>query len=509
MDSRILAQKLAEFEDEHFQQIERLTFRGRHIWPYIKVSYYFYLIRKDEGEQKTSGPVAEQRMIRKLLKKMTDLVQFSALLLKLKLTPKHPVLYLAFSVDKIKFEEGASFVNQIVDGIHVNNKGVNSLYLEISHNGDYRLPSLIKADVCLDKYLSVLPIFSSYYKDDKEIDNLAQTLYELMSTYFEMENGKKEISLKPLKALLLAYASEYLFYSLILKATKPKVVISSEKVGTALFGVTEKLKIAAIDLQHGVIDKYHPQYIYSKKLKSIKGSLSLPTYVGVFGQIHKNLMIANGFWDIGDIKLLGSYRIEHVRAKYNFVQKPNESKIILIPTQWNLIDEFLLLIKNLLEFIPGSKYKVVLKLHPLEPKSNLDKYAELKEKSGNYIEFFDKSANTYDLIAKSFVVMGFDSAVLLEATTLQKPVITIASKVLPNGILGYYNDVRLEKAIKKISLTNVQELLTLLERMSNDYDYYSDWVNKCEEVADYLFSKSYVDNCKDIMNIGFVERSNN
>ena len=509
MDSRELAQKLAEFEKEHYQQIEKLTFRGHHIWPYIKVSYYFYLIRKDESGQEAQGHVMTQGLIRRLLKKVTDLLEFSVLLVKFKLTRKHPVLYLAFSVDKVKFEENASFVNQIVDGIQVNNKGIDSLYLEISHNGDYRLPSLVKADVLLDRYLSVIPIFNSYYKNDKEINKLSQVFYELMSNYFGVANESQQISIKPIKTLLLQYASEYLFYSFILKATKPKVVISSERAGYALFGVTENLKIASVDLQHGVIDKYHPQYIYSKKLKSIKKTLSLPTYVGVFGQIHKNLMLANGFWDQNDIKVLGSYRIEHVRAKHNIVHKSNESKIILIPTQWNIIDDFILLIKNLLEFIPDSKYKVFLKLHPLEPKSNIDRYLQLKESLGNHIEFVDKSANTYNLIAKSFVVMGFDSAVLLEAVSLQKPVITITNNVLPDGILGYYNDDKLEIAIKRISLSNIQELVIVLNRMSNDNVYYSDWVSKCEEIADYLYSKSYVDNCKEIMDISFVGKSKN
>lgn len=495
-ESQKVAQLLSSFEKQKSHLIGQFEYKGLNMWPHVKTSLYFALIRGKSPELNKDEPKRTKLSLFSWgIKRIRILSDFTLLLIRL-IGKRRRIFFLAYSVDKIKMNDGI-YVNQIIDGFAKNNNSRKQLYSEIAYNGDLRTPSVIPIDIVLDRYLLILPIIMSLLSKRTIVFDLSQKLRKSLLEFFKGNEIFESLETKSFDNIVLEFLAEYYFYYAIFAASKPRIIITSEKTGKALIAASSKLGLKSIDLQHGVIDRFHPQYIYDESLKGLKKSLGIPTYVGVFGGIHKKLMLENNFWNDGEIEILGSYRMERMRAHRNSdhgLLTRNENWI-LIPAQWNIFESVQYLVSNLNHNL-DSKFRIILKMHPLELTEHEQVYGEIALKSNGKIVIAGKDDNTYSLIESSLVVIGFDSAVLLEAVSLGKPVITISTQSLPRGILGYYDDRRLNNAIKHFCINETDEIVLLLERAISDSSFYSNWVLKCKEEGDYLYAQNYSSNCK-------------
>ncbi len=500
IDSQKLAKLFSNFENQCAESIQTFEYRGINVWPHIKISLYFSLIRdKESTKNENERDVPKISMGRRVFRKLFSVIKFAWLLICLYFK-RGRIFYLAYSVDKIKIGENGVYFNQIIDGFVKSNSQRKYLYAQVSHRGDSRNPSYFIPDINLDKHRTVVPVIIGMLKSNPSLLALSMKIKNSVLEYFRNEEAIDKFGTQSFDNMVVGFFADYYFYSTLLKYSKPRMIVTCENTGSAFLAASGKLKIKSVDLQHGVIDKNHPQYIFGDKLKSIKHFMPLPTYVGVFGELHKKLLLENNFWDDNQIEVLGSFRIEEARKKFKEKKdgKLKNGPTILIPTQWNIFGS----ISELIEILnknTNADFKIKLKIHPLEYMEHVELYNDIAVKSKGKVQIADSTQNIYTLIEEAFIVVGFDSAVLLEAVALGTPVITIGTESLPKGILEYYSDPEITNSVKLFHITKEDEFLFFINETFDNPAFYSSWVTKCKEAGHYLFAEDYYSNCRKLI----------
>ena len=158
------------------------------------------------------------------------------------------------------------------------------------------------------------------------------------------------------------------------------------------------------------------------------------------------------------------------------------------------------LLQNLVRHVQDD-IEIVLKLHPLEPAANVEQFRQMAIAHAGKISIAEKDSDIYSLIDRSLLMIGFDSAALLEAIALSKPCITITTPGMPQGMHSMFNDKNLEEAIKAVDLDNVECITGLIDKASHDPVFYEEWVNAARGQGLYLYANNYIGNCR-----AFIEK---
>jgi len=501
IERNYLSTLFAGFESEKFKEISELEIKNFNAWQIVKFPLYFNLIELSKGDQKDAPGISRNKALF-LLKKTVGCLHLLLSLMKLfvKAGGKKKVLFYTYSADKPAKDEKGYYFNFLTDAFITNKIIPEFIYIENSLKGIFKRPSYIQYDFRGDDLSNIISLYIRFYNRDIDLDKQAEKMFSLLRDYFIERNTEIPFTRNTIKNILLLFFAEYRAAKVLLKVCKPALIISSEQPGKGLLAAARDLKIDSIDLQHGVIDRFHPQYTYSGKLKDIKNRMILPSFIGVFGQLHKEILLSGGFWKEEEIVVLGSSRVHMNREKYLVKNADPDSgeKWIVIPTQWTVFKELSQLLTALLEQ-PDTEFKIILKVHPLEPQNNIEYFNSLYNKYPGKIRVADKNEDIYSLVIASFLVIGFDSAVLLESVSLSKPCITITTNDLPEGIHSFYRDDKLKSAIKSIGITENSELKKIIDRALHDKGFYEEWVSEANAKADYLYATRYIDNCKEFI----------
>lgn len=506
----ILGKSLYDFEDQYFEDIKMLRIFGFNAWQIVKYPLYWELITQDEQQPLPAGNTGTsgRKYLGKLsaqLNKIPGLLKLSYSLVKLNTRAKRRkdrTLFYAHSVDKAFNAEKGQYFNGLIDPFITNGIVTSYIYAETPQEGKYKDPSLVERDFKASE-LVVLSSFIRIFSSRKApVKQLADQLYRLLESHFTKAGIEVRLSREYLQDILEGFCSEYQYSILFLKAVRPKLIITSERLGSGLLAAAKKLSIPSIDLQHGLIDQYHAQYIHVKKMRAIKDHLIVPSYLGVFGNLHKEVLLYDGFWAEEDVVMLGNSRIQANRVKYMHGSPETGEKVIMIPTQKTTFGDLKTLLEKLIT-LEGLRYKIILKIHPLEPQANIDVYESLASRKPDLIILAAKESNTYELMMKARLIVGFDSAVLLEAVSMVRPCITLTTAAAPKGIHGFYPNGGLEDAIIPVKVCDTTALVDLIHRVMEDDSFYKEWVKKLDTYSDNLYSKDYLQNCKNFINSVF------
>lgn len=488
-----LPEALYRFEEQQYKQLATIRYDDVLLWPFIKSQLYFsYLFGKG---QPPAG--IQTGAVRKALSLVKQNVQqfFSgnvAAVQSRRTVEKSPVLLWTFSGDKLAKDTGGRYYNFLADGFVEYNIVSNYLYAEQSAGGDFREPSFVQRDMELDKIKNAIGIRAATLSGSAKVKKLAGEFLQLLGA--DQQHGLSVFTAyaATIRSSVAEFIAAYGQYQKLLEHIKPSLLICSEYPGSGLVAAAGNLDIPSIDLQHGVIDIFHPQYIYAPALRPYKNRMAQPTWVGVFGTMHRDIVARTGFRDQSEIAVLGSCRIEKNRERFRANQV--QGKGILLPAQWTFFEETKALLNKLLHAATENT-PLVLKLHPHEPADSAAWYKTFTAENASRVTIAGTDEDVYALISKASIVVGFDSAVLLEAVSLGKPCITITTEAAPLGIHQMVNFAGLEKAIRPVHLKNDTALSTLLQE-SNDASFYQQWQTDVAACGQALYAAHYIDNCK-------------
>jgi len=231
--------------------------------------------------------------------------------------------------------------------------------------------------------------------------------------------------------------------TIIFSTKKPKSVFLLYETGPlalAFITVCNQLNIKTIGIQHGIIAENWKYYTISPLQSSTNPhGFPLPTYMLLFGNFSKNILLKNGypekqlfifgnpvFFELNEKELILTKTNLYTKYKIN-----NQKKIILFTTIMlekeyaSLLGDYdynIQIWQKLLKNFSGKKdVIIILKPHPGE---SITRYKKLLEEydSSNVIIADD---NILELIYISTVVVSMFSSILIDSLCLKKPVIEV------------------------------------------------------------------------------------
>ncbi len=485
-----LGKLLYDFENENLKLCKENKVASWNSWSIIKCPIFFTIYntmyKKIEVNHK------RQRSIKKRI-----YVFFSFLYCIPRMWNKKNALVLFthsfYKQDKLS---NGLFYNTFMDGFLETAAPI--LYIEKSDNGNFKLPSLRKYDVPSDGLYGIifllkisLKIFCFQKKNSKKI-----SFY--LNTFFKQRNIDYTLNPSLIQSIFINFYSEYFIYKLFFYFIKPRIVVFHDEIGSGKMAAAKILNIPTIELQHGILDLYNPYYSFSNQLKSIKKNMVIPTTIGVFGDYHKKLVNQTGFWEDKELFSLGNKRMDVYRknkiTRSLLTYSTNTYNVVFI-SQWNVFKELRDLISYFLSKKLDVGFELWIKIHPRDSQEQVKWYEKIKnENTGLSIKIFKEDKNIYDILMQSHLVIGYNSALLLESVALGVPTLTVATKDQPQGIHSLLGDDILASCIKTIY--NNEDIDIFIDKLNKDQLFYDNWKKQTIKLEDYLYAQDHIEKCK-------------
>lgn len=201
----------------------------------------------------------------------------------------------------------------------------------------------------------------------------------------------------------------YKFILRIKDVKKLYVVVSYGN--TALIKAAKELDIDVIELQHGVINKFHLGYHFPH----VSSLDYFPDELWVWHKMWKNS--ANFPINDSKIKINKNNHLEIFKHKCSAV---SEEDSVLIISQGTIGEELSNYILRNIESL--NNYKIYYKLHPGEFKSSENYKSLIKLRKYSNVVIVKDEMSVYDLFAKVKVVIGVYSTALYEAHYFEKKI---------------------------------------------------------------------------------------
>ena len=215
---------------------------------------------------------------------------------------------------------------------------------------------------------------------------------------------------KEIKNLILRYKLSKKYYEKILNKIRPKIIIEvvSYEFSRLLFNeLAKKRGIKIIELQHGVMGRYHIAYNFYKKLELE----TFPEYIFLFGEYWKN----NTRFPFKKEKLIvtGFPYFENRSEELTKNSRKNSKKEnILFISDGTVGKQFSKLAIKLDKLIDHKKYSIIYKLHPGEYDRWKRTYPWLVNSTFKIVD--NNKKDIYHYLSKAEYLIGVSSTVIFE-----------------------------------------------------------------------------------------------
>lgn len=283
------------------------------------------------------------------------------------------------------------------------------------------------------------------------------------------------------RSLLRFYWSKRL-YKWLLARIQPKITLSADTGEFAFWAASQELGIPAVEFQHGVFSRTHPNALTST-MAAYRGHLLVPNKILLYGEYWKQQLLLNQYYQ-GELVSVGSPRIDRYRAVRNHILKTNhhEEKVALLLTSQGLDRERLIAFMREFVDVTNSKFQYTLhiKLHPAEKDKNPYVQAFMGYPQVKILYGFE-APSTFELLVKADLHISIASASHYDALGLFVP-----TAVLP--LAGYELVQNLVDAGHAHALHTPQDLTDLV---SNTRD-----LEVPREISHYYYEPDAVQNIK-------------
>lgn len=276
---------------------------------------------------------------------------------------------------------------------------------------------------------------------------------EKLKKYFKKETGIKNLEIlseKKLREMLINFESEYKYYTSFFKIKQPeKIYIICSYGQEALIKAAQDLNIEVVELQHGMMTKYHVGYNF------------LEVKVPYFPD---KLLLWGEYWK-NNVELPKNIKIELYGYPYFRRQYKNYKNIVKNSNQVIFISQGTIgksLSEKAIEFTKENpNLKVVYRLHPGEFLRWKKEYKDLYENRNlENLEISDNNdKNLYEYLFESEYLIGVYSTVIFEALNLGLKVgVVNLFRYEDIDDLIYEDYVRLFDINKKIDIKKLNNL---------------------------------------------------
>ena len=394
-----------EYEEDLFNK----GIQGVKFWHYIRFSIYEEILKQKNYLGQAHSGLNDKKFITKVWYKLKQIPNF---ILKNPLYGLKQRNILVLNCAR-RIRNGRDYNDIYTDDIL---KNVNRTYyvLEEPYLEKHFKPIRTENIRYLDYIHFIVSVKIKFFKFiNTKYGNLCETdineLYLLLNNINNIFNVNIDNNrvFKEIKNLILVYKLSKKYYEKILDRIKPKVIIEECSYGFSRLLINEIAKIMAIptiELQHGVMGKYHIAYnFYSKKKLE-----TFPDYIFLFGEYWKK----NTRFPLESDRLIvtGFPYFEKKTMKVRQICKNNKKNIFLFVS--DISKELSQMAIKLDNLIDHKKYKIIYKLHPKEYDRWEKKYQWLKYSNIEVIDNDDKDIYYYFSI--STFQIGVSSTAIFE-----------------------------------------------------------------------------------------------
>lgn len=390
---------------------------GTRLWNLIRVLLYFYPMKKDANNR---GEKISSKSLFYLLKEGLSPLNVS----------NKKIEICGFSgTESRKFRDGKFYdiymdplYNVLGDNFYVfewtTPKGYRRKYEGSIHSKNYvamHIPLFSKTffDLAMYKLLrkrkfsiehekalqDIITFFSERTATDK--NDLTQNIYDSVAVFFHMKD----------------------FFIKLLHQISPKAVLIRCGYGRfhmALSQACRKLDIPSIEIQHGILTKYHAGYV---KVTESENRDCVPEYILTYGDAFTDIIRKGSLFEKEKVVTVGFPYMEEVKKFHPIIDdKLNEfiskfTTTILVTSQWTVADEIKEFILGVAKELKNRNKDVgiVFKPHPRDWRN----YSDMEKIENMFI------ASKYDDIYEMLKIVDIHSTVYstsgLEALAFGKP----------------------------------------------------------------------------------------
>lgn len=189
-------------------------------------------------------------------------------------------------------------------------------------------------------------------------------------------------------------------------------------------------KPQSVELQHGIITRIHPGYIYPEFVKDLNMDF-FKRILLVYGNKTKEMLTEDSIFDPDKVDVIGNPRV--IKYKQEFKTTNEERNLILFTSQpyeqdgvgenyYSTVIGYLTSIHN---YLNSNKelcaFRLAIKLHPRET----NKAVKLYQNCLPSVSVFDNNSELYELINKSILHLTVSSTVLYEAAMFDVPTVVL------------------------------------------------------------------------------------
>jgi len=442
-----------------FEYTERLfekKIQGVKIWHYIRGSIYGKIVKQKYDIGQAHSNLSGKKIITRVWYKLKQIPNFIL---------KNPLYGLdqrdILVLNHQRRVKNGNYYNCIYTDEILKNINKSYYVFEFPYNERHFKPARTRNLKYLD-YVKLIRDFKIFYYTNlikpkiakyfsKNERKYLKSLVKKINEYFELNITNEEFY-RSIIYIILKYRFSKKYYEIILNKVNPKILIevNSYCFNCLLFNeLAKKRGIKIIELQHGVIGKYHIAYNFYRKINLD----TFPDYIFLFGDfwkknvnfpITKKQLIVAGF----------PYMENQLNNYKNHNNRIDNVQNILFISQGTIGKKLSKLAIDLNEIINHKKYKIIYKLHPGEYDRWKREYPWLLNKSIDIID--NNTKDIYYFFQRSKYQVGVCSTALFEG--LHFDLTTIIYKVN-----GHENMEELYKKGYAILVSSAKEIKNNLE----------------------------------------------
>lgn len=277
----------------------------------------------------------------------------------------------------------------------------NSVVLEQYYLNGHLVPAKSKRLYYAD-FLSIISFLIKYLfvlKQDFQCEMVCKKLKKALCLKFNMQIDIRSMIYKR----VAVYKVHKMLYKILFRIVKPKACfVLVSYVNEGFISAAKDLSIPTIEIQHGVISKYHMAYSFPHK--NIK--TTFPDYFFSFGEFWKQSLQ----FPISDNKIF-NIGYPHLEARRSLLSKVNKKDVLIFISQGTIgkpLSQYAVRVKR---YAP-EYIKIIYKLHPGEYNRWKTEYPWLLD-SG--IDIVDSSnPDLYELFAEAKWQVGVYSTAVFE-----------------------------------------------------------------------------------------------
>lgn len=333
----------------------------------------------------------------------------------------------------------------------------------------------------LEWYLIKYKLYMLFHK--KEYKRYCDDCKEKLAKIFPEKNDKlPENYQKAIQYILSAmpnsYAVTVISQNIFRKIFKKysNIAFAIDFWGSARENIIPVLpgKPQSVELQHGIITKIHPGYIYPKYVKNLNLDFFKRAML-VYGNKTKEILVNESIFYPEKIEVIGNPRI--IKFKQKFEVNSKDRNLILFTSQpfeqdgveknyYSTVVRYLKAIeKILMSDYRLASFRLAVKLHPRESSQIADYYKTQIQR----VTIYDNTSELFEILAKSYLHITVSSTTLFEAASFNVPTIIFN---MPN------TNAELIYGFRVLKLNDIEEntILSLLIN-ANAYEDYMDYIN--------------------------------